>query len=166
MRSSSPFIARAVSATTGMARVFASPLSNAVASRPSMPGSWMSINTRSGCSSRAIASPSSALVALITTCPSDSSRNVERRMFAALSSTTRIVAILCHHAASGHGSPHFGNEAIHVHPGFPDDRRDLSVEAMPVRVADLHRRHDDDRYPGGGGPFMQRRHDIEAGHVR
>jgi hypothetical protein len=40
-----------------------SPLSSAVASSPSMPGSWMSIRMRSGCSARAIVRPASASVA-------------------------------------------------------------------------------------------------------
>lgn len=41
MRSSSPFIARAVRAITGRARVASSRFSSAIASRPSIPGSWI-----------------------------------------------------------------------------------------------------------------------------
>src|ERR1019366_5509630 len=46
MRSSSPFIARAVRAITGIARVASSRLSSPMASRPSIPGSWISIKIR------------------------------------------------------------------------------------------------------------------------
>src|SRR5258705_52878 len=55
MRSSSPFIASAVRAMIGMARVSSSSVSNAVAARPSMPGSWMSMRIRLGFSLRAVA---------------------------------------------------------------------------------------------------------------
>src|SRR6185437_5557387 len=48
MRSSSPFIAKAVTATTGMALSSASSLSHLVTSRPETSGSWMSIRIRSG----------------------------------------------------------------------------------------------------------------------
>ena len=47
-RSRSPRIAWAVTASTGIAAVRSSVRSRASASRPSMSGSWMSINTRAG----------------------------------------------------------------------------------------------------------------------
>src|SRR6267142_1538205 len=46
----SSFIAIAVSAMIGMAAVAGFFFSRAVAAKPSMPGSWMSIRIRSGCS--------------------------------------------------------------------------------------------------------------------
>src|ERR1700722_12383547 len=45
----SPFIARAVRAITGMVRVASACLRIAIAARPSMPGSWISMRIRFGC---------------------------------------------------------------------------------------------------------------------
>ena len=54
MRSSSPFMANAVTAITGMSRSSSSSLSHLVTSRPETSGSWMSIRIRSGRCSRAM----------------------------------------------------------------------------------------------------------------
>src|SRR6202022_4057335 len=48
MRSSSPFMAKAVTATTGIERSSGSSLIQRVTSRPDTCGSWMSIRIRSG----------------------------------------------------------------------------------------------------------------------
>jgi hypothetical protein len=58
MRSSSLFIAKAVTATTGMAFSSGSSLSHLVTSRPETSGSWMSIRTKSGRCLRARSSAS------------------------------------------------------------------------------------------------------------
>src|SRR6202022_2931336 len=58
MRSSSPFMAKAVTATTGIALSSASSLSHFVTSSPDTSGSWMSIRIKSGCDRRARSSAS------------------------------------------------------------------------------------------------------------
>src|SRR4029078_4932812 len=56
-------VTEAVSATTGMRAVVASPRIGLNASMPLMPGSWMSISTRSGFFSLASFTPSSPVIA-------------------------------------------------------------------------------------------------------
>src|SRR5450432_3358858 len=142
MRSSSPFIARAVRAITGMAHVAWSPLSSAVAWRPSIPGSWMSIRIRLGCSSRASINPASASVALSTAWPADCRRKTANVMFVGLSSMIKTLAMSGHHLAARHGPPHFDREAFTVEVVFLHDHRHGAVELAPVLGADLAGRHD------------------------
>src|SRR5688572_27818413 len=149
MRSSSPFIARAVSAITGMARVVSSPFSNTVASSPSMPGSWMSIRIRSGCSSRAKVRPASASVALSTVCPADCSRNTPNVMLVALSSTISTLAMSGDQRPPRHGPPHFGHEAVASEVDLLHDHFDIAVQLGTVLDRDLLGGEDQDRNAAG-----------------
>src|SRR5438270_11788942 len=99
----------------------------------------MSIRTRSGCWRRTPARPASASVAPSTTCPADSSTKVASRMLAALSSMTRILAISCRRVATGQGAPDFRGETVDVKRGFFHDGQDVAVEAVAIRLGDLHR---------------------------
>jgi len=68
--------------------------SNAVAARPSMPGSCTSMRIKSGWSVRASVSPVSASTALITLCPALRTSSVVSFMFAGLSSMIRMRPIV------------------------------------------------------------------------
>src|ERR1700682_1380162 len=162
MRSSSPFIASAVRATTGMSRVASSLLSRAVASSPSMPGSWISISIRSGCPLRANVNPVSADVALSTEWPADCSRNVAKVMLAALSSMIRTFAMSGYHKATGHCSPDFGNKAVAVEVGLFHDCHHVAIELGAVFQCDVFRRNHDDGNGSGRGIFDECRDHIEA----
>src|ERR1022692_3488684 len=149
MRSSSPFIARAVRAITGISRVASSRLSSAMASRPSMPGSWISIRIRFGRSSRANVIPASASVALSTVWPADCNRNTANVMLAGLSSTTRILAMLVRRQlAARHGPPNFGHNAVTVEHGLFYDRRHMAIEPGAVLGGDLLGGDHEDRNAG------------------
>src|ERR1700687_1231753 len=162
MRSSSPFIARAVRATTGMSRVAESLLSNAVASSPSMPGSWISIRTRSGCWARANVNPVSADVALITECPADCRRNVANVMLAALSSMTRIFAMSGSHEPTRHCPSDLGDKTVTVEVGLFHDGHHITIEFGAVLECDVFRGNHDDRDGSGCGISDERGHHIEA----
>src|SRR5205807_8519171 len=73
-RSSSPFMAYAVSATTIASRVAGSDLRRRVSSSPSMPGNWMSMRMRRGWKVCSTARASSASAAVRTSYPSVASR--------------------------------------------------------------------------------------------
>src|SRR5688572_30829808 len=166
MRSSSPFIARAVRAITGMARVRLSLLSNAVASRPSIPGSWMSIRIRSGSSARANVSPTSASGALSTVWPADWSSITVKNMLSTLSSTIRILAMSGDHSASGHSSPDFGDKAVAAKRGLFHDRRNRAGQLGAVLGGDLLGGDHQDRNASRVGMIAERLHHVEAVHVR
>src|SRR6266699_694017 len=166
MRSSSPFIARAVRAITGMARVTWSALSCAVASRPSMRGSWMSIRIRLGCTSRANVSPVSASMALTTVWPADSSRNFTNFMLAALSSTTRTLAMSGDRLSSRHCPPDFGRKAGTVELRLFHDRCDVTIQLDAVLGRDSLGRDHDDRNMSRCIIFTERHHYVEAIHLR
>src|SRR5688572_2377753 len=151
MRSSSPFMARAVRAITGMARVASSRLSCRAASRPSMPGSWISIRIRSGCSARASVNPASASVALITVCPAVRTRNVARVMLAGLSSTIRTLATSGDHEAPRQGPLDFRLEALLVQFRLFHDRGHGAAELGTVLGRDLLAGDDQDGNAGRGG---------------
>src|SRR4029077_10975660 len=80
----------AVSAMTGMAAVSESAFSSLVNSRPSMPGSWMSMRIRSGVFVASTSRASSADPAPTTTKPSFSRMTGASIRLPALSSTIRI----------------------------------------------------------------------------
>src|ERR1700737_1805753 len=162
MRSSSPFIASAVRATTGMSRVASSLLSSAVASSPSMPGSWISMRTRSGCPLRANVNPVSADGALRTECPADCSRNVANVMLAALSSMIKTFAMSGYHEATGHCSPDFGDKAVAVEVGLFHDCHHVAIEFGAIFQCDVFRRNHNDWDGGGVGILDERRDHIEA----
>src|SRR5450756_328513 len=166
MRSSSPFIARAVRAITGMARVASSRLSSTVASRPSMPGSWMSIRIRLGCSSRANLSPISASAALSTVWPADCSRNIANVILAGLSSTIRTFAISGDQVAARHGPPDFDPKTVPVELGLFHDRRHLGTQLGTVLGGYPLGGYHQDRNTGGVGMFIERGHHVEAVHPR
>src|SRR6185369_16172660 len=90
---SSSCVREAVRAMMGIAAVAGSAFSSAVAARPSMPGSRMSIRIRSGLAVRARTRPVSASPALSVTWPACFSNMMTCFMFIALSSITRILAI-------------------------------------------------------------------------
>src|ERR1041385_6333533 len=77
-------------ATTGMFRVPAAALSLRVRERPFIPGSMMSVSTRSAGNFSARASASSALTARTTSMPADSRTSATSFRLAGLSSTMRI----------------------------------------------------------------------------
>src|SRR5664279_195759 len=166
MRSSSPFIAKAVRAITGMERVARPPLSNTVAARPSMPGSWISIRINWGCSARASFSPVSAFVALRTVWPTDSSRKSANVMFAALSSTIRTVAMSGDRVAPRHGPPDFHPEPVTVELSLFHDRRHMAAQLRALLGGGLFGGDHEDRDAGRLGTFVKRLHDVEAVHVR
>src|SRR5258705_4177825 len=166
MRCSSPFIASAVRAITGMDRVDGSLLRRAVACRPSMPGSWMSIRTRSGCSTRARASPDSASLALNTTWPADWSRNVASVMLAGLSSTTRTFAISGGHPATGHRSPYFGDESVTIEVCLFHDRQHVPIELRSILGRDVLRGDHENRDTGCLLTLVERGNHVEAAHLR
>src|SRR5580700_8598452 len=166
MRSSSPFMARAVSAITGMARVASSFLSIVVASSPSMPGSWTSMRMRLGCSSRASVSPASASVATITVWPAVSSSKTASFMFVALSSTTSTFAISYPHPSRRRGPPDFGQEAVAIELGLLHDRQDVATQLDVVLGRDLLGRHHEDRNSSRVRIGAQRFHDVEPVDLR
>src|SRR2546423_9245097 len=165
MRSLSPFIAKAVSAITGMSRVVASPLSSPVARNPSIPGSWISIKMRSGCSACAKATPASASLAFSTVCPTDSSRNVARVMFAELSSTTSTFVISDGGFPTGHCSPDFDREPASIEIGLFHDRRHEPIQLVTVLPVDRFRGEHEDWYPRGAGVLMERVNNVEPAHI-
>src|ERR1700680_1162263 len=166
MRSSSPFIASAVRAITGMERVASSALRSAVASRPSMPGSWISIRMRLGCVSRASVKPVSASVALTTVWPADSSTNFANFMLGALSSTTRTVAMSDDRVTSRHCSPDFGHETVSVKVCLFHDRSYVAIQLGSVVGGDAlggdHHDWDMSRF----GVSAECLHHVEAIHLR
>src|SRR2546423_7506083 len=162
MRSSSPFIAKAVRAITGMSWVAASPLRSPVARSPSIPGSWISIRMRSGCSAPASATPASASVALRTVCPTDSSRNVANVMLAGLSSTTNTFAISDHRFAIGHYPPNLEREAVTVEVSLLHDSRHVTVQLVAILGRDRFGSDDEYRYRRRSGILMERCHDVES----
>src|ERR1019366_7348910 len=166
MRSSSPFIARAVRAITGIARVASSRLSSPMASRPSIPGSWISIKIRFGRSSRANVIPASASVALSTVWPADCNRNTANVMLAGLSSTTRIVAMLGDQLAARHGPPNFGHNAVTVEHDLFYDRRHMASEPGAVLGGDLLGGDHEDRNAGRVRMPVERLHHVEAVYLR
>src|ERR1035441_11079929 len=166
MRSSSPFIARAVRAITGMACIASSRLSSPMASIPPMPGSWISIRTRSGRSLRASVSPASASLALRTGWPGASSRNTANVMLAALSSLIRILATSGDQGAVRHDPPDFGRESVTVALALVHDRRHIAIEPVAVLGGDLLDGDDQDRNASGVGMLLERLHHGEAVHLR
>src|SRR3984957_18391773 len=166
MRSSSPLIARAVSAITGIARVASSCLSSAVAFRPSMPGSWISIRTRWGCSARAIVSPASASVALSTVWPADCSRNVANAILAGLSSITRMTATSGDLPPPRQRAPNLGGKQLGVESGLVHDRRHVASEVGVLLGRDVLGGDHQHRDPGGIGVFVGRSQHIEAVYFR
>src|SRR5450759_3310638 len=164
MRSSSPFIASAVRAITGMSRVASSAFRSAHACSPSMPGSWISIRTRSGCSRRANAMPASASVARSTAWPADFSRKVAKVMLAGLSSITSTVAISGNNMAAGHGPANFGDKAVLVEASLFHDRHHITTESFAVLGCDVFCGDHEDRYAGCGGVFVEGSDHVEAAH--
>src|SRR5688500_16560037 len=136
MRSSSPFMARAVRAITGMTRVAWSCLSCTVASRPSMPGSWMSIRMRYGRSARARVRPASASVALMTSCPAAFTRYVCGVLVAVSSSTISTLAMSGHYRSPRHGPSDLGREALLIEVSLFHDRRHGAGELCAVLGSD------------------------------
>src|SRR3954463_8028719 len=165
MRSSSPFIASAVSAMTGMCRVLSSALRRPVARRPSIPGSWMSIRMSAGCSEHARASPLSASVALSTVCPTDSSRKVASVMFAGLSSTTSTFAISGHQLAIRHCPADFERKPVAVEIRLFQNRRYEAVQLVPIFGGDRLGCNDQNRNGRRSGIFMERVDDVEPAYV-
>src|ERR1022692_4577283 len=166
MRASSPFIAKAVRAITGMVRVASSRLSSTVASRPSMPGSWISIRMRSGCSARANARPASASVALSTVCRTEFNRNIASVMLVALSSMMRTFAMSVDQLASRYGPPDFDRDAFTVELGLIHDRRHVAIQLGAVLGGDLLGCGHHDRNGSRIGMFVERLHNVEAVHLR
>src|SRR6185503_2001049 len=162
MRSSSPFIASAVRAITGMSRVAWSPLSKAVASRPSMPGSWISIRIRLGCAPRASVSPASASVALNTVWPADCNRNVASVMLARLSSMIRTFAMSDARFATRQGPPDFGHETGGIELGFVHDRRHMAMQCRAVLGGDVLGGNHHDRDARRIGLRVKSLHHVEA----
>src|SRR6185503_16671564 len=158
-------MANAVSASTGMCCVTGSPFNRAVACRPSIPGSWMSIRIRWGCSARASVTPASASATGSTSCPADSSRKRASFMLAALSSTTSTRAMSGGDRPSGHGAPDLHREAATLEVRLVHDRRDIAVQPLAFHGADgLGREHDD----GNGRRLripVEGFDDVESAHV-
>src|SRR6185369_15939726 len=144
MRSSSPFIARAVRAITGILRVASSRFSSAVASRPSIPGNWISIRMSCGCSPRASVNPASASVAVSTVCPADCSRKTASVMLAGLSSTISTVAMSSALRPAGHRPAYFGGEAIAIEAVLLHDRDHEAVQPEAVLLGNALGGHDQD----------------------
>src|SRR4051812_6597707 len=124
----------------------------------------MSIRISSGCPSRAKVSPTSAVAAASTVWPSDSRRNVASFMFAALSSTSRMVATSVTPRAE-HRPADLVGEPLTIEAGFPHDGRHVAVESRPLIRADRGCRDDHDRDASGRWRLAQRFHDLEAVHV-
>src|SRR6267154_4614158 len=149
-----------------MARVAWSALSCAVASRPSMRGSWMSIRIRPGCTSRANVSPVSASVTLTTVWPADSSRNFTSFMLAALSSTTRTVAMSDDRLASRHRPPDFGRKAGTVELRLFHDRCDVTIQLDAVLGRNSLGGDHHDRNVSRCSVFTECHNYVEAVHLR
>src|SRR6266513_3728448 len=129
-----------------------------------MPGSWMSMRMRSGCSALASASPFSASVALSTLCPTDSSRNVDSVMLAGLSSTTNTFAMSDGHLTTRHCSTDLDGEMASVEVPLLHDRRHIAIQLVAVLGGDLFGRDHQDWYARRLGIIMKRRHHVEAVH--
>src|SRR4029077_2468878 len=138
-----------------------SALSRAVASRPSIPASWISIRIRSGCSSRASVNPTSASVALSTVWPADSSRNTANVMLAGLSSTIRTLAMSGDHLATRHGPADFGHKAVGVELDLVHDRRHITTQLRTVVGGDLLGGEHQDRDASRVGMFVERLRHLE-----
>src|SRR6266849_1779989 len=145
-----------------MARVESSCLRSAVASRPSMRGSWISIRIRLGCPSRAKVRPLSASVALTTVWPADSNRNFTNFILAVLSSTTRTVAMSDDHVASRHCPADFGRKAGTVELGLFHNRRDVAIQLGAVLGRDSLGGDHHDRNVSRCRIFTERHHYVEA----
>src|SRR6185295_1997649 len=141
-------------------------LSSLVAARPSIPGNWISMRIRSGCSARANVNPASASVALSTVWPADCSRKVASAMLAALSSTTNTLATSGGRLSPRHGPADFGRKTVPIEGGLFHDRRHIAIELGAILVGDLLGGHHQDRNASRVGTVLERLDDVEAVHVR
>src|SRR5947209_251302 len=87
-------------------------------------------------------------------------------MFAALSSTSRMVAISMPHDADGHRTSHFVGKSLSVEAGFAHDRRYIAVETRALVSTDRRRRHDHHRYARRLRRLAEGFDDFEAIYVR
>src|SRR5260221_3795756 len=126
----------------------------------------MSIKIKSGWRSRARVSPASASAALITVYLACSSTKMASFMFAGLSSTIRMVAMLDRAFPARHGSPDFTPEVLNLELGLCQDRRHVAVEPRTVFVRELHGRHHHDRNARGIGVRAERFHHVKTAHFR
>src|SRR3954463_5110075 len=120
---------------------------------------------RLGCSARASATPVSASVALSTLCPADSSRNVDSVMFAWLSSTTSTFAMSDWYLATRHCSTDLDGEMSRVEVGLLHDRRYVTIQLVPVGIAQPLGGDDEDRYGGRRRIIVKRLHHVETVYV-
>src|ERR1035438_7767181 len=165
MRSSSPFIAKAVRAITGIERVAASPLSSAMASMPSIPANWISIKMRWGCSARAKAIPVSASVTLITLWPAFSRSKTANFIFRGLSSTTSILATSVAPLAAGQGTPDFGSETIEMEVGFFHNGGHIAMQLGAILRGDCLGGHHHNGDAGRLWVVFQGLDHIETAHL-
>src|SRR5687767_8482725 len=151
---------------TGIARVAGSAFRCAVASSPSMSGSWISIRISAGSASRANIRPASASLAVSTVYPADSSTYVASLMLVGLSSTMRIVAMSARRVPARKRASHLRAETRPIELPLLHDRRDRSAESLVIGLGDPCRGHHDDRDASRLDTLSQRLHDVEPVHRR
>src|SRR5687768_5304704 len=113
----------------------------------------MSIRIRSGCSARAIATPASASVAVMTVYPADLSRNTAKVMLAGLSSTIRTLDISGGNLARDCPAD-LRDEALAVEVPFVHDRRHVPVEPEAIIGSNQLRGDDHDGNASGIREFV------------